>query len=176
MLIMSGRRTPGGGRVGGVALVLLVGALSTSCGLVPQHPDDEALVLGFRVTDRTVEVKIPVCPGDKLSRVEVWDPGNETKKEQLLWWGETPIAEGSDNGLLRLWSPADYRKSSAAQKPSNLPPLIDVSAAYADQEDSVGDLISLDEATKKQQPDEYWTIKGKSMSAQEIDEQLSCPK
>ncbi|MEU9599331.1 hypothetical protein AB0E06_21300 [Streptomyces sp. NPDC048109] len=175
MLIMSARRTPGARRAGSAALVLLVGALSTSCSLVPQHAGDEALVLGFRVTDRIVEVKIPVCPGDKVSRVEVWDPGSETKKEQLLWWGETPIAGGSDQGLLRLWSPTGYRKSSTVvRKPSNLPPLIDVSAVYADQEDSVGDLISLDEVTKMQQPDEYWTIKGKSMSAEEIDEQLSC--
>ncbi|MFF3395951.1 hypothetical protein ACFYW1_34150 [Streptomyces sp. NPDC002669] len=175
MLMMSGWRSSMSGKVAGVAVVCLVGALSASCGLVPQHPDDGALVVGFRVTDRTVEVKVPMCPGDKLSRVEVWDPGSETKKEKLLWWGERPIAEGSDDGLLRLWSPADYRKSSAAQQPPNLPPLIDVSATYADQEDSVGDLISLDEAGKEE-PDEYWTIKGKSMSAREIDDQLTCSK
>ncbi|MFF4791137.1 hypothetical protein ACFY2M_15425 [Streptomyces sp. NPDC001276] len=174
MLITPGRHTRATSRARGVALALLIGTLSTSCGLVPEHPGDESLLLGFRVTDRIVEVKVPVCPGDKLSRAEVWDPGNETKKEKLLWWGEEPMGETADNGLLQLWSAAGYRKASTAEKPSTLPPLVDVSITYAGQDDSVGDLVNLGEATKHTLKDQYWTIEGKPMSAREIDEQLSC--
>ncbi|MFY4717427.1 hypothetical protein [Streptomyces sp. LaBMicrA B280] len=161
-------------RAAGVALTLVLSGLGTSCGRVPEHPGDESLVLGFQVTDREVEVKVPICPGEKLARAEVWDPGDDSKKEKLLWWGEGPLGGPADNGVLRLWSSVGYRKSSKARRPSTLPSLIDVSVTYANKDDSVGDLIDLGKAANHGLKDEYWTKKGKPMSAREIDGQLSC--
>ncbi|MFI8521550.1 hypothetical protein ACIGEZ_27600 [Streptomyces sp. NPDC085481] len=172
-MLRHGRRTS---KATGLALSLLVGVLTTACGpVLPEHPGDESLVLGFRVTDQAIEVKVPVCAGEKLSRVEVWDPGDETKKERLLWWAEGPQDRSADHGLLRLWSPDDYRKASTAGKPSPPPPRVDVSVTYAGQDDSVGDLVDLGEAAKHQPANEFWTIKGHPMTAEEIDGQLSCP-
>ncbi|MGQ4371959.1 hypothetical protein [Streptomyces violaceoruber] len=176
MLIKSGRSNRNTLKSSGLALALLIGALGTSCGLVPEHPGDGGMLLGFRITDRTVEVKVPLCPGEKVSRVEVWDPGSETAKEKLLWWGEGPTGAAADSGQLYLWSTTGYRKASTALKPSTLPPLVDVSVSYADQDDSAGDLVNLDEAADHHPTDEYWTITGESMSAQDINGQLSCPQ
>ncbi|MEV6164268.1 hypothetical protein AB0L71_20485 [Streptomyces sp. NPDC052052] len=154
-------------------MTLLLGGLATSCGLVPEHPGDDVLVLGFRVREHTVEIKVPMCAGEKISRVEVWDPGDDRKKEKRLWWGQDPLGATAGNGQLELWSPTDYRKVSKTEKPASFPALVDVSADFSDGE-SVGDLVDLDEAAKHQAANKYWTIKGKYMSAKEIDEQLSC--
>ncbi|WP_217144207.1 hypothetical protein [Streptomyces sp. AC627_RSS907] len=149
--------------------------LSTSCDQIPEHPSDENLVLGFRVTDADVQVKVPVCPGEELDRVEVWDPGSETREEKLLWWGEGPTGEAAANGLIKLWSPTGYRKAATSDKPAEVPSPVDVSVTYAHQEDSVGDLVDFEEAAKDPSAeDRYWTIQGKTMTAREIDEQLSC--
>lgn len=174
MLTRSSRRAPGASMAVAVS-VLLLGALSTSCDQVPEHPGDDSLVLGFRVTDTSVQVKVPVCAGEKLDRVEVWDPGSETRKEKLLWWGEGPTGEAAADGLITLWSPTEYRKAATSDKPAKLPSPVDVSVTYAHQDDSVGDLVDLEEAAKHPlTEDRYWTIQGKTMTARAIDEQLSC--
>ncbi|MFJ6723844.1 hypothetical protein ACIQPQ_02915 [Streptomyces sp. NPDC091281] len=175
MLIPSGRPSQSARAVRGGATFLLLAALSTSCGLTPEHPGDDALLLGFRVTPAGVEVKVPVCPGDELSRVEVWDPGSDTRKERLLWWGDAPSGADAADGLLRLWSSVGYRKVSATGIPAGPLPLVDVSVTYRDQEDSVGDLVDLSKAADSSAGDKYWTIKGDSVTAREVDEQLSCP-
>ncbi|MFD5714392.1 hypothetical protein ACFWHW_29155 [Streptomyces pharetrae] len=175
MLSAPGRRISSTSKAAVAVSVLLAGALSTSCGLVPEHPDDGNLVLGFRVTEGSVQVKIPICPGEYPNRVEVWDPGSDTRKERLLWWAEGPAGKDAADGLLKLWSPDDYRKSSPSDRPAEAPPLVDVSVSYAAEEDSVGDLVNLKEAAKRLPAEGlYWTARGETMSAQAIDEQLSC--
>ncbi|MCT9089794.1 hypothetical protein N4G70_13075 [Streptomyces sp. ASQP_92] len=160
----------------GAALCLL--GSTSACGLLPEHPAaDKALTLGLRVTGSRIEVKVPLCPGKRVSHVEVWKPSDGKGGERLLWWGTGPSAprQGASAGVIPLWSAVGYASASSAPRPSTLLPQIDISVDYAGEHDGVGGILDTRQASNSGlKPGQYWTTRDSSMTGKEIDDHLRC--
>ncbi|MFF3158730.1 hypothetical protein [Streptomyces sp. NPDC057910] len=165
----TGLRAP----IGAVLCVLVTSA----CGLVPEHPAaGKAVTMGMRITASQIEIKVPLCPGARISRVEVWKPSDGKGGEEQLWWGNAP-QQGSEPGVVRLWSNVGYASASPARRPSTLLPAIDISVDYSGESDGVGSILDTRQAAGPDlQPGQYWSMRNKPMTGKEIDEQLSCNK
>lgn len=137
------------------------------------------MTLGLRITGSQIEVKVPLCRGVRISRVEVWKPSDGKGGEKQLWWGKDPSVpqQGSETGVIRLWNTVGYASASPAQRPSALLPAIDISVDYSGESDGVGSILDTRQAARPDlKPGQYWSMRNKPMTGKEIDEQLSCNK
>ncbi|WP_130438883.1 hypothetical protein [Streptomyces sp. BK239] len=145
---------------------------STSCGLLPEHP--EGPVVGARAEGDSIVVKFPVCRGDDMRRVEVRDSDDVKSEEpRLVWWASDPVTPSAEQGVVRLWSGEGFTRHAAPPAGSSVPRNVEVK--YADAT-GVGysEVLTLATVAKAQlEAGHYWTRDGAKTEAQ-IDAQLPC--
>ncbi|MEU0675343.1 hypothetical protein ABZ330_21100 [Streptomyces sp. NPDC006172] len=156
----------------GVALALVLGVSSTSCGLLPEHPAGP--VVGARAEGESIVVKFPVCRGDDMRRVEVTDFDDVGSEEpRLVWWASDPVTPSAEQGVVRLWSGEGFTRHAGPPAGSSVPR--DIEVKYADATgDGYSVVLTLATiARAKPAPGHYWTRDGEKAEAQ-IDAQLPC--
>ncbi|MGX9889319.1 hypothetical protein [Streptomyces sp. NPDC002276] len=131
-------------------------------------------VSGARVEGTSIVVKFPVCPTDKIRRVEVTD-FDDTKSDnpRVLWWASDPTTQSARSGIVILWSAEGFGHHAAAPARSAVPRNLDVGYALPSG-DGYDDVFNLGTISKaKLKAGQYWTHDGPRTAAQ-IDAQLSC--
>jgi len=149
-----------------VAPVLLV----AGCAFVPSDPLPAHF--GAKVVNGVIQVKVPLCPGDKVTRVSVIDAdARSSDSPSELWWGTSPKSDAVASGVFHLWSATDFGRSDTT--PSTVPQRIEVdySAPGGDGSGEVFDLTEVRSASLK--AGQYWTADGPRTAAQ-IDARLKC--
>lgn len=155
-----------------------VGALAACCaltyGLVAlgyRSPDDPYVSLvGVRVTDGRIIVKVPVCPEGRVMSVRVKDyPDDET-----LWKATGPLTPEALRGEVTLWRPADFREASGGERPAALPKTMEVWVTATGGGGGSGVLFKpADVAAADLPAGAYWTRDGPRTAAQ-VDDQRLC--
>lgn len=159
----------------GILPVLLASltALAASGCSVPSDPADPP-VFGARADGSTIVVKIPLCKGDEISRVEVYDFDDvKHTNPHVVWWASEPTSKAARSGAVKLWTGEEFARHSARPEKSSIPPNIGV--AYKDPNGSGRDAeFAISEVeSAKLEPGKYWTPDG-PMTAEQIDAQLQC--
>ncbi|MFC5644620.1 hypothetical protein [Kitasatospora cinereorecta] len=136
--------------------------------------------LGLRVSDGRYEVKIPLCPGEKIADVHISDPGAVDRgRVELLRLGN-PLSEGARSGYVTVWSAGalaagtgEFSDHEVLHDVDKLPKLLEVGFSNSDGP-VPGDTFDTERAAAEHLAEgEYWTRKG-VMTGAELDRQLGC--
>ncbi|WP_160159861.1 hypothetical protein [Streptomyces sp. SLBN-31] len=157
--------------MGSAILVVVLGAVGAFEYMVYRMSDPETTILvGLRVDGSRVSFKAPVCAGDTVRTVEVYD----SDSEDLLWRARGPRTAEGRTGAVTLWAADDFRTAHPKAPPATLPKWLDVSVVYAGGDDGTGDVFEVRKVRAARVPaGKYWTREG-PMTAAEIDARFSC--
>ncbi|MGW5367979.1 hypothetical protein ACWER6_11990 [Streptomyces sp. NPDC004009] len=140
---------------------------------MPSDPADPP-VFGARVDGETITLKVPLCPADRLRRVDVFDfDDTDDETPASVWWASDPQTRQAKEGVVELWSGHGFAHHAPA--PSTVPGNLDV--AYTDPSgNGCDDVLPLGKITKAHLGSgEYWTHDGPKSAAQ-IEAGLGCDK
>ncbi|MFC9699136.1 hypothetical protein ACFTWD_00325 [Streptomyces sp. NPDC056943] len=156
-----------------VVLLSVTGLTAGGCAFVPSHPADPP-VFGARTDGHKMIVKIPLCPGERISRVEVYDFNDtEHTNPRVVWSASEPTSATVRSGVFELWTGEGFARSVPRSEKDAVPS--DIGVAYKDQDghgrDSVFAPRTVENATLD--PGTYWTSDG-PMTAEQLDAQLPC--
>ncbi|MBK3645240.1 MULTISPECIES: hypothetical protein [Streptomyces] len=156
--------------MGSAILVVVLGAVGAFEFMVHRMSDPATTIpVGLRIDGSRVSFKAPVCAGETVRTVEVYD----SDSEDLLWRAQGPRTAGGRSGAVTLWAADDFRTARPKAPPGTLPKWLDVSVTYADG-DGTGDVFEVRKVRAAGLPaGRYWTREG-PMTAAEIDARLSC--
>ncbi|WNI24929.1 hypothetical protein [Streptomyces sp. ITFR-16] len=165
MLSLGARRIP--------MLLALVVALTAGCALVPSDPADPPM-FGARFDGKSITVKMPLCPEEKLRRIDVRDADDTgTDSPRLVWWATGPRTERAESGTVDLWSGRGFTKHAPVPTATPVTVNIGYTDVHGDGRDDVLPLGTIAEAHLA--AGKFWTPQG-GKSAAEIDAQLHCGK
>ena len=157
--------------MGSAVLVAVLGAVGAFEYMVYRMSDPATTIpVGLRVDGSRVSFKAPVCAGERVQTVEVYD----SDSEKLLWRARGPRTAEAKSGAVTLWASDDFRTARPTAQPGTLPKWLDVSVVYAGGDDGTGDVFEVRKVRAARVPaGRYWTREG-PMTAAEIDARLSC--
>jgi len=153
-------------------LVPFMGILATGCALAPSDP--LPFHFGARLVGGEVQIKIPLCPGEKIIGVSVADADDTADASPRTLWSASQPADGTaEGGTISLWSGKGFNRSSRTPAVEQRPRHVDVEYT-ATSGDNSGAEIDLDQAAKAAlKPDQFWTDAG-PQTAEQINKQLKC--
>lgn len=149
-----------------------MGTLLAGCALAPSDPPP--FHFGARVIGHEIQIKIPLCPKEKITSVSTAD-ADDTKAPtpETLWSASLPVDKTAEKGVFFLWSSKSFHRSSTAPSRSQQPHRVDVEYTVNTGDDS-GDDLDLDRVRNTSLAgDEFWTVAGPETATQ-IDNQLKC--
>ncbi|WP_405589980.1 hypothetical protein [Streptomyces sp. NBC_01190] len=138
--------------------------------------DPQPFYFGARESKGAIEIKIPLCPQERVLRVSVIDAdATEDASPPVIWSATAPKSNVAARGVFDLWSGKGFLRSSNPPAPDATPERIEVDYSPVEG-DGTGDVFDLGEVRKARlAADQYWTYRG-PRTADQIDAQLKCSR
>lgn len=133
--------------------------------------DPYPALVGMRVTDGEIFVKVPVCADDEVVSVRV----HEHDHEATLWEARGPVTPEALRGEVTLWGGADFREAGAGDRPAVVPRWLEVVVSVSDgNRHGSDDVFDTRKAAEAQLPDGMYETRDGPKTAQQIDALLPC--
>ncbi|MFC9327382.1 hypothetical protein [Kitasatospora sp. NPDC057015] len=153
-----------------------VGALTCTVGLSGCFMSDpDPFPFGYRMTEGSVEVFVPMCPEDRLESIRAADVSGERVE---LFSATRPTPSQADKGSFiihdsRGWAPEGFEERQIFHSSTDLPKLLEVDYGITSGS-GAADVADLDKvAAATLEPGQYWTRNG-VMTAEQINKQFHC--